>query len=88
MNAEGSKVMWHPDPNRKTKMDEFRGIINSSYNLKIGMYYRRQGKCQATSRIHAKLGHGTAPATQRSAVRRPSPLEVDWPRPTCRPALP
>ncbi|XP_795289.2 acetoacetyl-CoA synthetase [Strongylocentrotus purpuratus] len=38
MTAEGSKVMWHPDPNRKTKMDEFRGIINSSYNLKIESY--------------------------------------------------
>lgn len=72
MNAEGSKIMWNPDPNRKTKMDEFRGIINSSYNLKIGMYYRRQGKGQATSRIHRTCEVGSrSPHRQLSAAPCP-----------------
>ncbi|XP_072163889.1 acetoacetyl-CoA synthetase-like [Diadema setosum] len=38
MDAETPKLMWKPDPKRATKMDEFRGIINSTYNLHLENY--------------------------------------------------
>ena len=35
---KSSEMMWQPDRNKVTKMDEFRSFVNAKYGLKIGEY--------------------------------------------------
>ena len=35
--VEAPKLMWSPDRQQCTKMDELRKIINAKYNVKLGM---------------------------------------------------
>ena len=32
------KVLWSPDPQKKTKMEELTGIINHNHNQKVNNY--------------------------------------------------
>ena len=32
------EMMWRPDRNKVTRMDEFRSFVNDTYGLKIGEY--------------------------------------------------